>query len=268
MLYFTSWNTRSAGTFRISELRPHLRYFSLSVSGSGKALKPSQQKDSAGTFVAASANGSGTQNTAVAATGSTTIENADPITAVSTDAIGEVVGAYAGLQQSGQYSSTTGAEIAGSIGMGLETPVSYEPLDASQIQTSSDSSYQAMMKYRAELQTSLKPLLQNTQPEYEIFGMYVETKQQTYLDQLRASAANYVSAASSTAALTVPTDAVSVDLELINSMNEFAATLDTLADHASDPIASTVLLENYNNAENDVLTAFQNLVTYEQNKTQ
>ena len=51
-------------------------------------------------------------------------------------------------------------------------------------------------------------------------------------------------------------------------MNEFAATLDTLADHASDPIGSSVLLENYDTSENDVLTAFQNLVTYEQSKTQ
>jgi hypothetical protein len=226
------------------------------------------EKDAVGTFVAANDNSSGAQDAAVAALDATSSGDSDPISAVSENAVGEVVGAYAGLQQSGQYSSTTAAQVAGSIGTQLQAPVSYSPISASQMQTTQDTSYKAMMQYRTALQTSLKPLLQNTQPEYVIFGMYVETKQQTYLDQLRASAANYVAAASSTAALTVPADAVSVQLGLVNSMNEFAATLDDMADHADDPIASSVLLENYNQAENDVLNAFQALVTYEQSKTQ
>jgi hypothetical protein len=225
-------------------------------------------KNSAGTFVAATNTGDGAQNASIVGIDATSSQDSDPISAVSDNALGEVVGAYAGLQQEGDYSSTTGAQIAGSIGMGLQTPVPYTPLDASDIKTTPDTSYNAMMQYRAALQTSLKPLLQNTQPEYEIFGMYVETKNTQYLDELQSAAANYVAAASSTAALTVPADAVQVQLGLVNSMNEFAATLDQLADHASNPIASTVLLENYNTAENDVLTAFQNLVTYEQSKTQ
>ena len=125
-----------------------------------------------------------------------------------------------------------------------------------------------MMQYRADLQVSLKPLLNNTQPEYELFGLYVQTKQQTYLDQLEAAAANYRAAASSTALLVVPADAVSVQLQLLNSMQEFAADLDALVSHASDPIASTVLLENYNQGESDVLGAFQALVTYEKSKAQ
>jgi len=123
------------------------------------------------------------------------------------------------------------------------------------------------MKYRSDLQTTLKPLLSNTQPEYVLFGEYVETKQQTYLDQLRAAAANYVASASSTEALTVPADAASVQVQLVNSLNEFAATITTLADHADDPIGSTVLLENYNQSESDVMSAFQALVAYEKSKT-
>lgn len=226
------------------------------------------EKSAAATFVTTSDSVSGAQSASVAVVDATSTGNTDPLSVVSDNALGEVVGAYAGLQQEGIYSSTTGADIATSIGSGLQAPVSYTPIDASDIRTSSDTSYNAMIQYRAALQTSLKPLLKNTQPEYEIFGMYVETKQQTYLDQLRAAAVNYVAAASSTKALTVPADAVQVQIELVNSMNEFAATLDDLANQASDPISSTVLLENYNQAENDVLNAFQALVTYEQSKTQ
>lgn len=236
--------------------------------GVWQGVESLSRKNAAGTFVAAAESGSGAQNAAVAPAASTSTGNTDPISAVSSNALGEVVGAYAGLQQQGTYSSSSAASIAGSIGMGLSAPVSYTPIDASAIKTSSDTSYAAMIRYRTALQGSLKPLLKNTQPEYEIFGMYVETKQQTYLDQLRAAAENYILAASSSAALTVPTDAVQVQLGLVNSMNEFAATLDQLASHASDPIASSVLLENYNRAESDVLGAFQSLVTYEQSKTQ
>lgn len=236
--------------------------------GLWQAVELYRQKDAADTFVANNQDQNNPQNTSVPAIDASDATATDPISAVSDEAVGEVVGAYAGLQQEGLYSSTTGDEIAGSIGMGLQAPVSYTPISASDVNTSPDTSYQAMMQYRSELQTTLKPLLKNTQPEYELFGMYVETKQQTYLDQLSAAAANYSAAASSTAALTVPADAVQVQVGLVNSMNEFASTLNDMVSHADDPIASTVLLENYNQAENDVLNAFQALVTYEQSKTQ
>lgn len=192
---------------------------------------------------------------------------ADPIANVSDMAIGEIAGAYAGLQQNGTYNASTGEQIGGAIGAQLQTPVSYNALQASAVATSPDTSYQAMMRYRSALQGSLKPLLQNKTPEYQLFGLYVQTKEQSYIDQIKAAEANYNAAASSTAALTVPVDAVSVQLGLVNAMREFAATLDALITHADDPIASTVLLKNYNQAENDVLTAFQALVTYEKSKT-
>ncbi|MDR3570715.1 MAG: hypothetical protein P4L81_00750 [Candidatus Pacebacteria bacterium] len=227
--------------------------------------KPASSSNEA--LVAADQNTNGAQNTTVPTITTSSATNTDPITAVSDEAVGELVGAYAGLQQQGSYSSTTGAAIASSIGMGLQVPTTYSPISATAIKTSSDTSYQAMMQYRSNLQTTLKPLLKNTTPEYVLFGMYVQTKQQKYLDQLLAAAGNYAAAASSTLTLTVPADAVQVQLGLVNSMNEFATTLNNMTAHASDPIASSVLLENYNNAENDVLGAFQALVTYEQSKT-
>jgi hypothetical protein len=227
-----------------------------------------EQRTAAGTFVAASEDRGGAQDAAVAAADTVNATNTDPISAVSDDAVGELVGAFAGLQQQGIYSTSTAQEVGGSIGLGLQTPITYAPIGAADVKTSPDTSYAAMMKYRAALQTSLKPLLRNTTPEYELFGEYVETKQTSYLDQMHAAALNYAAAASSTLALTVPADGVQVQIELVNSLNEFAATLDAMETHADDPIAGSVLLENYNTAENDVLNAFQALVTYEQSKNQ
>ena len=235
--------------------------------GAWQTVQAFRTKEAAGTFVATQTQGSGAQNAVTALEASSSAASVDPVTSVSANALGEVVGAYAGLQEQGSYSSSTGDEIAGSIGMGLQAPISYTPIDASQINTSTDTSYQAMLNYRSALQTSLKPLLKNTEPEYEIFGLYVQTNDPKYLTQLHTAAQNYRAAASSTAQIVVPADAIAVELGLVNSMNEFAATLDQLAGHAGDPIGSSVLLENYNNSENDVLTAFQDLVTYEQSKT-
>jgi hypothetical protein len=253
----------------ISHIKATAVFAVLLLIGAGvwQTVQVFKAKDTSATFVATQTDGSGAQNAVTALEASAGDQNTDPVTSVSANALGEVVGAYTGLEEQGSFSTSTGDEIAGSIGMGLQTPISYTPMTASQINTSTDTSYQSMLNYRAALQTSLKPLLNNTQPEYEIFGLYVQTQDPTYLTQLHTAAQNYRLAASSTAQITVPADAVSVELGLVNSMNEFAATLDALADHASDPIGSSVLLENYNGAENDVLTAFQNLVTYEQSKT-
>lgn len=224
------------------------------------------QKNTAGTFVASSAQNTGAQDAAVAEATST--GNADPITQTSQSALGEIIGAYEGLEQSGNYSTSTATQVGATIGLGLSAPVSYPTLSISDIQTSSDTSYQAMLAYRAALQTSLKPLLQNTQPEYALFAMYVQTQDQSYLNQLTHYAQTYRAVASSTATIVVPQDAAQVQLNLINSMNEFASVLDALVAHANDPVASSVLLENYTQAQNDVLNAFQALTTYEQSKTQ
>jgi len=65
----------------------------------------------------------------------------------------------------------------------------------------------------------------------------------------------------------VPSDAVAVQVGMLNAMEEFSATLDQMATHAQDPFASAALLENYNAAENDVISAFNDLATYSKSKT-
>ncbi|HUO50376.1 MAG TPA: hypothetical protein VMU25_02325 [Candidatus Paceibacterota bacterium] len=222
-----------------------------------------QQKEQTTAYVAAALTPQSTTSPVDALSASI-----DPITNISDTALGEIIGAYTGLQHNGMYSTSTVENVGGTIGAQLHAPVTYSALTANAIATNPDTSYQAMMSYRTALQKTLKPLTANTLPEYELFGLYVQTKDQSYLNQLKTAESNYIAAASSTAALTVPSDAVAVQLGLVNSMREFAATLDALIAHADDPIASTILLKNYNQAENDVLTAFQALVTYEKSKTQ
>lgn len=193
--------------------------------------------------------------------------SSDPIAAVSTGAQAELIGAYSGLtQQNGTYNVTTGQGIAGSIASNLNAPITYPAFSASDIKTDPDTSYDRMLEYRTDLRASLAPLLNNTAPEFQIFAEYVQTNDPQYLAQLQAAAGNYRAAASSTAKVVVPIDAVSYQLGILNAMEEFAATLDAMALHATDPFASAILLKNYDQAEQDMLTSFNALATYEKNK--
>ena len=45
-------------------------------------------------------------------------------------------------------------------------------------------------------------------------------------------------------------------------MGQFGAALEALADNADDPITSTVLLRSYNDAENNMISSFNNLAKY------
>jgi hypothetical protein len=202
-------------------------------------------------------------------TPSTDSTSSDPITAISTGAQAEIIGAYTGLtQNNAAYNATAGQSIASSIASNLNVPISYPAFATTDIKTDPDTSYDRMLTYRSDLRVSLAPLLKNTQPEFQIFAEYVQTNDPQYLTQLEAAAANYRAAASSTAKVVVPIDAITYQVGILNAMEEFAATLDAMAAHATDPIASAILLKNYNQAEQDMLTAFNNLATYEKNKQQ
>jgi hypothetical protein len=124
-----------------------------------------------------------------------------------------------------------------------------------------------MLRYRDDLRTALAPLLKNTGSELEIYGKYIETSDPSYLEQLSAAAVNYRAAADNAAAVTVPNDAVNYHKDILNAMEEFAATLDQMAAHATDPLASAALLRTYNQAESDMYTSFNSLSLYYSQKT-
>jgi len=108
--------------------------------------------------------------------------------------------------------------------------------------------------------------LKNTQPEYEIFAYYVSTKDKKNLEKLRAAAQNYRAAAGATAHVVPPKDALNEHLGILNSTEEFAATLDVLVANADDPFASVAALRTYNQAEADVLDSFSALAKYYREK--
>lgn len=199
---------------------------------------------------------------------SSSATSSDPLASIGAVFVNQLEGAYVAMQQNGTYSTSTAIQAAQSLAPYLAASVPYHMFVSSDVQTTADTSYARMLKYRSDLQVSLAPLLKNTEPEYELFGEYVDTKDASYLTEMRAAAANYRAAASSTALLVVPEDALSFQVGILNAMEEFAATLDAMTSHADDPFASTALLRGYDKAENDMLTSFNSLATYFRTKPQ
>jgi hypothetical protein len=198
--------------------------------------------------------------------GADTATSSDPLSNIGAAVMNQLEGSYMQLLQAGVY-STSSAEAAGqSLAPYLAANVSYQTFSPADIHTDSDTSYARMLKYRSDLRTSLSPLLKNTEPEFEIFASYAETKDAAYLTKLAGVAANYRAAASSTANVIAPGDAAIYHVGILNAMEEFAATLDAMALHASDPFASVALLRGYNKAESDMVGAFNALTIYYKSK--
>jgi hypothetical protein len=119
-----------------------------------------------------------------------------------------------------------------------------------------------MMSYRNNLKDALAPLTTVKEMELGIFAHYTQTQDPQYLDQLRSIATKYETAASSSARLTVPSDAASLHAGVLNAMGEFGATLEALADNASDPITVVALLRTYRDAEDNMIASFNALAMY------
>lgn len=190
----------------------------------------------------------------------------DPISKIGDAVMRQLTGAYEQMRRDGAYSSSTAALVGQSLAPYVAASAPYRAVTASEIKTDPDTSYARMLKYRSDLRASLSPLLKNTQPEYEIFAYYVETRDASYLAKLRAVAQEYAEAASSTSQVVAPSDAVSYHVAIVNAMEEFGATLAALAAHADDPFASVALLRGYNQAEYDMLSSFKSLTVYYKGK--
>lgn len=190
----------------------------------------------------------------------------DPLSTLGNTVIDQLEGAYTQMQAAGIYSTSTAEAVGQSLAPFIAASVAYPTFSAHDVQTDSDTSYTRMLQYRDDLRTAFSPLLQNTVPEYSIYAQYVDTKDSTYLTKLSQIAQNYRLAASSTAQVVAPADAVSYHVAILNAMEEFAATLDAMVAHADDPFASVALLRGYNQAESDMLNSFNSLTVYYKGK--
>jgi len=188
--------------------------------------------------------------------------NAEEIAQIGTTTIGRLVTYYNTLSQNNEYTPEVGAQIAASIAPSVKADIPYTTYDASSITTKSDTSYSGMIAYRKALQGSFAPLQKNTTYELDLYDTYMKKHDAHLLVQLKSAAQNYHSAAEQTAKVIVPSDATSIQIGVLNALQEFGTTLDFMIDNINSPVTSLALLGSYNKAENDMTIAFSALNTY------
>lgn len=174
----------------------------------------------------------------------------------------DLIGAYVSLKQGNSYTPELADTIAKNIANNSQVMVTFAPIEAKDVKTDSDTSYERMLAYREDLRIATEPLLLNTEAEFSVYARYVETKNEVYLEELRTIAARYRESASLAAKVVAPKDAVVWHVSIVNSLNEFGAVLDAMGRFANDPIASIALLRAYNTAERHLVIAFDSLSTY------
>jgi len=174
----------------------------------------------------------------------------------------QLAGQYAGIQDSGAYSTDALESAAQKVASNLKASVTYRTYTTADIKTDPDTSVARMLTYRSDLRAALAPLVENTTPELELFARYVETNDPEYLTELQHAAANYRIAIAATASLTVPRDAVNYHRGILNAMGEFASTIDSLSIHGADALASAALLRTFNAAEQNMYMSFNSLASY------
>lgn len=190
----------------------------------------------------------------------------DPLSSLGSAIIDHLSNSYAQMQQSGTYSASSGELAAQSLAPYVRADVSYSVFTAAEVKTDTDTSYARMLQYRTGLRDAFAPLLKNTTPEFEIYASYVDTKDVSYLTKLEEIAGQYREAVALTKKVSAPSDAIGVHVDIVNAMEQFAATLDAMSAHATDPFASVALLRSYEQAESNMLSSFNALTIYYKSK--
>ncbi|NBV76893.1 hypothetical protein EBR66_01895 [bacterium] len=191
----------------------------------------------------------------------------DVILSGASDALTERVSQlYTVMQKGGLYTPENLSQVGATVADTMKLEPTFDRITRAELTIDPDSSYDRMLTYRADMRVALEPLLTNKEPEFEVFARYLETKNEIYLEQLATTAANYTRAARQARAVPVPVDAAEAHVRTINSLSLFATTLTHMSKHGADPVASLMLLRAYNDAEQEVFSAFNELALYYRNK--
>ena len=189
-----------------------------------------------------------------------------PITALGASILSQAVNAYGSASSAG-VSSEKSLVAVEDVGKHIDAQVPYHVYAAGDVATDPDTSPARVLAYRADLRVALEPLFKHKEFELDIFAHYIDTGEAQYLEQLHTAANNYRAAAANVEKVVAPSDAASYHATILNAMGQFAATLDAMADNASDPLASAALLKTYMGAQENVLISFNAIGAYAAHKT-
>ncbi|MEK7628515.1 MAG: hypothetical protein AAB421_03800 [Patescibacteria group bacterium] len=180
-----------------------------------------------------------------------------------TDTIGRrLIEQYVYLKHDGIYTNSQGDRIATDLSRYFRTRTEFTPYTADALTITKNSSADAIEKHRKRMQVALESFLDLGEPEFVLYGRYIEDKNTTALEELAKRAGIYQRVASAVMAVPVPQEMASVHLEVANSLAFFGTVLEVMVLKAEDPIASIALLKTYTEAEHYVHATFAGLNTF------
>jgi len=168
---------------------------------------------------------------------------------------------YFSLNRTGDEASVDPKQIGNKLAQGVQMSVAFEPYVRSDAVTSISANTDKTT-YRNAMKVAVEPLLGISSPEFELYGLAVETGDAKYLVELLGAANVYRETATRIMEVPPPEDALSIHVETANSLAYFAAVLENLVHYINDPIASLALLRSYNEAEEYMRSIFTLLGTY------
>lgn len=205
---------------------------------------------------------SGIELPSIASSSVLAASSSDPLADIGGAVIQSIVTGYLSLKQYDSYTPERGERLADTIADSLRAPDTFVPHAADQLLLDEDTSKERVQQYRTDMRIALEPLLSDEEYELTLFAAYLETRDQSWLDRLAASAKRYRTAEKNVLALRIPKDATPEHLRLANAFGAFAHTLERMTQFANDAFASAALLRTYNEVERDFDLAFDGLVRY------
>jgi len=169
---------------------------------------------------------------------------------------------YISLKESGRYTPETAQAVGRSIGESVRAPSQFVIHGESEFKIDSNTSPTRALAYRADMREALSVLISDTPPEFETFGLYIETKNPERLRELESAVDRYQQAERSLLSVTVPQDALALHARVTNALGSYADSLHQLILHADDSLTTLAVLRTYNDAEREVLYAFDALASY------
>lgn len=186
----------------------------------------------------------------------------DPIAVIGPSVAAQLLGTYAAIAEKGNYTPDELRSAAEKMAPHIRAAVTYKTFDPGDFTTEDIVTTDTVSRYRETLLTALDPLNHIETAEYEMYGRYIETSDPRYLTQLANAAQTYRKVVDAAASITVPRDAVNYHKSILNALNHFAASLDTLVTYADDPIVSVAVLRTYIEAENEIAASYKSMRAY------
>lgn len=203
----------------------------------------------------------GVVNTSPATTDSSSTST-DSLQRLSESVAESLATSYYSLKEYDAYTPERGRQLGADIGVNIRAPSEYVLHGESELSIDPDTSRERVLVYRSDMREALAVLITSSLPEFELFALYIDSKDPRYLDEIRAATERYKSAEYATLGVAVPDDAALLHLRVVNALGSYGTVLDQLIRSADAPFATLAVLRTYNEAEREMLNAFDALATY------